>query len=812
MNRRSMLWMCGLLLLTLLLPFRATASESDFAAAQEDIQITLKQLTTDHAATKLQIAAAVTSLYELKSVTASTSGREVPLTRACPSCDWKGELPLSGLAKGKHTLIITAVDIYDSTRTGTGAFTYDEPPVITRMEPANGAIIRDTSLHVIAEAEDDLAKPSFLVQIGLSPRYPDFIESDGGTGKFDRVFDVTKFNGRSLSIEYIISDGQQSPGGDDNHRINLFRTVYVETSPELVEMERESGSVLDADESRLLLAGSGELIIKNRSDGTETKLPNDGYANHGSWFRLTPAGAAFLVDEGQDGYTRMMLHTWNGEKLTSTDVPPELTWQFSGNYALGGDSWWIDTKTGTARTIPKENDNELAVALEPGGTLLLDSDLSGQKSGRIFRYDPVTGSLTIAFEYPGAPSRPVTDGQAVLFTVNDGSSLMKYQDGTVTEVDRGTTAGRISDYTVHEGWIAFQKPSASNVRQVYLRSPEGKVTQATSFNKASSIHSLDSSGTLVIENDSKLYQYRQGMDKPTLIASSQGKLKSINGQLVYLLSDTLFGVKSPSPSDTEAPAWPQGDVLTYSDVTASSVQLHWQPAADNTGVANYLLYQNNQLLTTLSGSANRYEVKGLSPKSSYLFSLAAVDAAGNVSSKQNVTVATAADNPAPTPETLLNRFDGTILDFDQHRIVWKAAGDPVLWLYNRTDRTQVKVYDAAGTDYTIGKAMLSADGVVYTLSLDGSPMTYYWKNGAVLQHWEGETQYDTRGIPDGAVVYKLNGTTYLYSTLEGKQLYSFSGPGELYYREHVYSGPGALQYRYGAWYRVDGGTLYSIRI
>ncbi len=724
-------------------------------------------------------------------------------------------MPLSGLAKGEHTLIVTAVDIYGSIGTGTGTFTYDEPPVITRMEPENLSIIRNNSLHVIAEAEDDLAQPSFLVKIGLSPYYPDFIASDQGTGKFDRVFDVTKYNGRSLSIEYTISDGPESPGGDDNHRVDLFRTVYVESSPELVEMERESGSVLDADESRLLLAGNSELIIKNRNDGTETKVPISGYYNYQSWFELTPAGAAFLVDEGQDGYTRMMLHSWNGEKLTSTEVAPELNWQFSGNYVLGSDSFrlqWVDTKTGTARTIPIDYHNELHAALEPSGTFLLDSDLSGKKSDQMFRYDPVTGGMTTAFEYPGAPSRPVTDGKAILFTVNDGSSLMKYQDGTVTEVDHGTTAGRIGDYTVNEGWVAFQKPSASNVQQVYLQSPEGTVTQATYFNKASKIHSLDNLGTLVIENESKLYQYHQGMVKPTLIARNQGKLKSINGQLFYLLSDTIFGVKSQAPSDTEAPVWPQGNVLTFSDVTHNSVQLHWQPATDDTGVANYLLFQNNQLLTTLKGTASSYEVKGLSQKSSYVFTLVAVDAAGNQSVKKNVTITTAAYNPDPTPETLLNHFDGTILDFDQNHIVWKATGDTVLWLYNRTDKTQVKVYDAAGSDYTIGKAMLSADGIVYTLELNGLPMTYYWKNGAVLQHWEGETQYDTRGIPDGSVVYTLNDTTYLYSTQEGKLLYSFNGPGELYYRQHVYSGPGEKQYRYDAWYRVDGGSLYGLRI
>ena len=93
---------------------------------------------------------------------------------------------------------------------------------------------------------------------------------------------------------------------------------------------------------------------------------------------------------------------------------------------------------------------------------------------------------------------------------------------------------------------------------------------------------------------------------------------------------------------SEAPQWPEGDVLTVTDVTYNSVQLNWQPATDETGVDKYLVYQYNTLLATLNGDVNSYEVKGLSPNSSYLFSLVAVDADGNQSVKKEVTVTTAA--------------------------------------------------------------------------------------------------------------------------------------------------------------------------
>ncbi|SFB45213.1 hypothetical protein SAMN05216312_108282 [Cohnella sp. OV330] len=812
MNRRFTRFVCGFLLLTLLLPFQIAAAEdaSGVNAQESSISVTVKELKTDQAATKVKITAAVASLYELEQVQASTSGREVPLTRACASCDWTGEMPLNGLAKGTHTLIVTATDIYDGTGTGTGTFEYDEPPVVTRLEPAsNHAVIRDHRLHVIAEAEDDLAQPSFMVQIGEDLRYPDIIESDQGEGKFDREYDVTKYEGDTLNIQYSISDGSL-PDGDYNRRVTVNRTVHIESSPELTEVEREpDAQILDADESRLLMIRSGALIIKDRLAGTETELLKGITTDRSNGFKLTPVGAAFLIDTG---WYEMKLFWWNGATLASIPVESGSVWQASGNdVAISnfGTLHWIDTQTGTTRDIPYPYD--LNFDLEPSGTLLLEPTGTGASSDQIKRYDPRTGTTSTVFEYAGAPRGPVSDGAAILFTLEDGS-LMKYLDGTVTEVVHGTTPERLlphEGYEVKDGWIAYQKANASQVPQLYLQSPGGSVKQASYFNTGTTIRSLDASGTMVIANAGKLYQYSQGTDKPTPIAGGAGIVRWIDHQLHYLLGETIFTVKAQAPSDTEAPTWPQGDVLTFSQATFNGVKLNWQPAADEEGVVKYLLYQNNKLLSTLEGSVNSYEAQGLSPKTSYLFSLVAVDAAGNHSLEKNVTVTTV--KPTPKPETLLYRFNGTILDFDQNHIVWKQTGDHVLWLFNRIDKSQVKVYDAAGADRTIINAALSVEGIVYTLESSGSAMTYLWKNGTVIEQPEGQTQYETRGIPEGMFMYTLYGTTYLY-TREGELIYTFSGPGKLEYREQSYIGPGENPYRIDAWYRVYGGSLYIVRM
>ncbi|WP_051250475.1 fibronectin type III domain-containing protein [Paenibacillus harenae] len=204
-----------------------------------------------------------------------------------------------------------------------------------------------------------------------------------------------------------------------------------------------------------------------------------------------------------------------------------------------------------------------------------------------------------------------------------------------------------------------------------------------------------------------------------------------------------------------APEWPEGDGLTVTDVTYSSVRLNWQPATDETGVDKYLVYQENTLLATLNGDANNYEVKGLSSNSSYLFSLIAVDADGNQSVKKDVTVTTAGTKD----ETLLFQVDGTIVDFDQNRILWiwksPTLGE-ALWLYDRRDKSQVKVDDATGYDLSYRSADLTADGVVYSMSTRGGNFAVYWKDGA-YQPWE---YHESWGIP-----LDVNGNIVLFDGL-----------------------------------------------
>jgi chitodextrinase len=97
---------------------------------------------------------------------------------------------------------------------------------------------------------------------------------------------------------------------------------------------------------------------------------------------------------------------------------------------------------------------------------------------------------------------------------------------------------------------------------------------------------------------------------------------------------------TPSP-DTAPPSTPTG--LLVSNAAQTTVTLSWTAASDNVAVTSYGHYRNAGLVD--SGSATSYAFGGLTCGTSYTLGVDAADAAGNRSSRAQVTVATGACTP-----------------------------------------------------------------------------------------------------------------------------------------------------------------------
>jgi chitodextrinase len=124
--------------------------------------------------------------------------------------------------------------------------------------------------------------------------------------------------------------------------------------------------------------------------------------------------------------------------------------------------------------------------------------------------------------------------------------------------------------------------------------------------------------------------------------------------------------------DTTPPTAP---TLTFSGTTSTSTILSWSGATDNISVTGYNIYQGvTQIGTTTS--ATTFTVTGLTPSTTYTFTVKAKDAAGNLSPNSNtISVTTQApDTTSPSTPTLTasgTNSTSTILS-------WSGATDNVL--------------------------------------------------------------------------------------------------------------------------------------
>ncbi len=104
--------------------------------------------------------------------------------------------------------------------------------------------------------------------------------------------------------------------------------------------------------------------------------------------------------------------------------------------------------------------------------------------------------------------------------------------------------------------------------------------------------------------------------------------------------------------DTQKPTPPP--TLAATVMTASRVDLSWQPAGDNVGVTGYQVLRNGNQIASL-GVTTAYSDTSVAANTSYTYQVRAVDAAGNVSDPSNS--APAATPPVATVLTLSPEAD-----------------------------------------------------------------------------------------------------------------------------------------------------------
>ncbi|MCL6457406.1 MAG: fibronectin type III domain-containing protein, partial [Gorillibacterium sp.] len=167
-------------------------------------------------------------------------------------------------------------------------------------------------------------------------------------------------------------------------------------------------------------------------------------------------------------------------------------------------------------------------------------------------------------------------------------------------------------------------------------------------------------------NDSDIASYRfkivpnGGQKKLTSLKLGFSVRVDTGGTEEAIIVDDLaiYELKLDGELDTLAPTVPAN--LTVTAKTDTRVGLSWTASTDNVAVTRYDIYQNGQLAGTVDGATTSYTFAGLSPNTTYVYTVKARDGMGNLSEASNeVSVQT---NPSigGLPEPFGDQDIGTV--------------------------------------------------------------------------------------------------------------------------------------------------------
>ena len=115
-------------------------------------------------------------------------------------------------------------------------------------------------------------------------------------------------------------------------------------------------------------------------------------------------------------------------------------------------------------------------------------------------------------------------------------------------------------------------------------------------------------------------------------------------------SGSLSATTSANPdTPPTAPGTP-----TVTDVTDTTVDLSWAASTDDHAVTGYRVFRNGGQVATTSGTDTTYTDTGLTPSTTYSYTIQAVDGAGNTSPQSGAASATTSADP-PTPRRRARR-------------------------------------------------------------------------------------------------------------------------------------------------------------
>ncbi|MFI2213167.1 fibronectin type III domain-containing protein [Streptomyces sp. NPDC020141] len=193
--------------------------------------------------------------------------------------------------------------------------------------------------------------------------------------------------------------------------------------------------------------------------------------------------------------------------------------------------------------------------------------------------------------------------------------------------------------------VTAQAGSATSVHVMWEPSTDDKaVTGYEVFQKGAKVKTLPGTKTMVDVD---------GL-KPSTAYSFTVRARDAAGNLSEPSPAKAVTTPAPTPEDKKAPTRPSG--LRGEVEGQRAVTLQWRPAADNTAVTSYDIYQEDSRIHTVTGTETSAKVTGLRPGTVYSFTVRARDAADNSSPDSETvdltTPAASGEGPSTAPTDL----------------------------------------------------------------------------------------------------------------------------------------------------------------
>lgn len=161
-------------------------------------------------------------------------------------------------------------------------------------------------------------------------------------------------------------------------------------------------------------------------------------------------------------------------------------------------------------------------------------------------------------------------------------------------------------------------------------------------------------------------------------------------------------------ADSTPPTVPSSVAL--SNVSTSSLTVSWGASTDDVGVSGYGVFRNGtQIATTTAPS---YNDSGLSPSTSYAYTVDAFDAAGNLSTQSaSVSTSTVSSTAPSVPTNLV----ATSVSSSQVNLSWSASSDSSGVAGYYIYRNGVQIASTAATSYS-DTGLSASMGYTYTVA------------------------------------------------------------------------------------------------